>query len=204
MSLAKILGGALVVLVTMMTAAAAQAPIEPAAQDEVEPVIGDDGSVIAGLGIMQITLLSKHRFAGITIAQTTPRGANQSAALAVHVPYPFDPAWVLTCFILQDDRRALRTASTGDFMTPMESITGEAKTAMQDLAAQVEIATKGLNSDQIGFGILRKLPDSVFAALDRVLAVDGGCNWSAAVKTAAGITPSFESAPMLSRSGASR
>jgi hypothetical protein len=203
MSIAKSLGGVLIALVATVTAATSQPPIL-SPEDELEPILGDDGSVLSGLGIIQITLLSRDRFAGITLAQTTPRGKDKPEALAVHVPYPANPEWMLTCFILRDDQRAFRTASTGDFMTPFEPITGEAKAMMEDLAAQIEIATKGLNFDQIGFGILHKFPDSVFAALDRVLAVDGGCNWSAAVKTAAGITPSFESAPMLSRSGASR
>jgi hypothetical protein len=171
------------IIVATIISAATQTPSGHYARDYFEPAVDDEGKVISSFDRIEITLLSRSEFLGIRVIQMTRLGAIEPDGFALDVPRPMyvdDASSGLYCYISTATGEAFKLAFNSDYTTPFEPIGGDAKAAMEDFAMEVKDATKDLNPARIGLGIVRKFPDSAFAAVNRVLNVSGGCNWPVA------------------------
>jgi hypothetical protein len=170
--------GALSLVVVLRTPAASQTASSTLARDYIAPSVIDKGEVSSTAGRLEITVLSRARFRGTIIIQMTRPGADRPDGYLAHPLYPDDPTSGLYCYISRNDTKGFKQAFiNNEVLIASESIRGDAANLMQELAGQVEIATRGLTTDTIGFGVLRRLPDSLFDALDRVVNASGGCGW---------------------------
>ena len=176
--------GALSLVVVLGTAAASQTASGALTRDYLAPSVTDSGEVSHTARRLEITVLSRARFRGTIIIQMTRPGADRPDGFALylaHPVYPDDPASGLYCYISRNGTEGFKQAFiNNEVLIARESIRGDAANLMQELAGQVEIATRGLTTDTIGFGVLRGLPDSMFDALDRVVSASGGCGWPTA------------------------
>jgi hypothetical protein len=123
---------------------------------------------------IEITL-SRPGFEGVVLALTRSPVSQATDGFAIYVMNEAQTAGVY-CHIWIAGNATKERLAENVGVEPETPITGEAYELMRRLAADVAALTREIVPEDLGYGVIRSVPETIYRQVDGIRAASGGCN----------------------------